>query len=603
MQKILGIDLGTTNSVVAVMEAGQPVVVPNSDGLRTTPSVVAYTKRGELLVGQLAKRQAVLNYDNTFYSVKRFIGTNPSELTSDLTSVTYTLLSEKDGFKIKSTHAGKNFTPQEISAQILRKLAADATTYLAKPVSKAVITVPAYFNDTQRQATKDAGKIAGLEVVRIINEPTAASLAYGLDKKENENILVFDLGGGTFDVSILDVGDGIFEVLSTSGDTRLGGDNFDKKIVNFLLSEFEKEQNISLKNDKQALQRLLEAAENAKIELSTFNETLINLPFITGTETGPKHLEFNLTRAKFEEICDDLILKCRQPVQQALNDAKLKASDLNQVVLVGGSTRIPKIQELIKNITNKVPNQSVNPDEVVAIGAAIQGGVLSGEVTDILLLDVTPLSLGVETLGGLMTKIISRNTTIPTKKSEMFSTAKDNQTTVQIHILQGEREYANDNKSLGEFSLEGIPAAPKNTSKIEVTFDIDVNGILLVTAKDKVTDIEQSITIKDSSKLSESEIDNMIKEAEQFAEEDLKRSELTKVINESKNLAEDVSKIINVESNKVIDSVLISELESLLQKLNQSLDLNEIERIKLNKQELEEKFSILLQKIKSSSNN
>jgi len=603
MQKILGIDLGTTNSVVAVMEAGQPVVVPNSDGLRTTPSVVAYTKRGELLVGQLAKRQAVLNYDNTFYSVKRFIGTNPSELTSDLTSVTYTLLSEKDGFKIKSTHAGKNFTPQEISAQILRKLAADATTYLAKPVSKAVITVPAYFNDTQRQATKDAGKIAGLEVVRIINEPTAASLAYGLDKKENENILVFDLGGGTFDVSILDVGDGIFEVLSTSGDTRLGGDNFDKKIVNFLLSEFEKEQNISLKNDKQALQRLLEAAENAKIELSTFNETLINLPFITGTETGPKHLEFNLTRAKFEEICDDLILKCRQPVQQALNDAKLKASDLNQVVLVGGSTRIPKIQELIKNITNKVPNQSVNPDEVVAIGAAIQGGVLSGEVTDILLLDVTPLSLGVETLGGLMTKIISRNTTIPTKKSEMFSTAKDNQTTVQIHILQGEREYANDNKSLGEFSLEGIPAAPKNTSKIEVTFDIDVNGILLVTAKDKVTDIEQSITIKDSSKLSDSEIDNMIKEAEQFAEEDLKRSELTKVINESKNLAEDVSKIINVESNKVIDSVLISELESLLQKLNQSLDLNEIERIKLNKQELEEKFSILLQKIKSSSNN
>ena len=351
------------------------------------------------------------------------------------------------------------------------------------------------------------------------------------------------------------------------------------------------------------MQRLLEAAENAKIELSTFNETLINLPFITGTETGPKHLEFNLTRAKFEEICDDLILKCRQPVQQALNDAKLKASDLNQVVLVGGSTRIPKIQELIKNITNKVPNQSVNPDEVVAIGAAIQGGVLSGEVTDILLLDVTPLSLGVETLGGLMTKIISRNTTIPTKKSEMFSTAKDNQTTVQIHILQGEREYANDNKSLGEFSLEGIPAAPKNTSKIEVTFDIDVNGILLVTAKDKVTDIEQSITIKDSSKLSDSEIDNMIKEAEQFAEEDLKRSELTKVINESKNLAEDVSKIINVESNKVIDSVLISELESLLQKLNQSLDLNEIERIKLNKQELEEKFSILLQKIKSSSNN
>jgi len=603
MQKILGIDLGTTNSVVAVMEAGQPVVVPNSDGLRTTPSVVAYTKRGELLVGQLAKRQAVLNYDNTFYSVKRFIGTNPSELTSDLTSVTYTLISEKDGFKIKSTNAGKNFTPQEISAQILRKLASDATTYLAKPVSKAVITVPAYFNDTQRQATKDAGKIAGLDVMRIINEPTAASLAYGLDKKNNEKILVFDLGGGTFDVSILDVGDGVFEVLSTSGDTRLGGDNFDKKIVNFLISEFEKEQNISLKDDKQALQRLLEAAENAKIELSTFNETLINLPFITGSETGPKHLEVNLTREKFEEICDDLILKCRQPVQQALNDARLKASDLDQVVLVGGSTRIPKIQELIKNITNKVPNQSVNPDEVVAIGAAIQGGVLSGEVTDILLLDVTPLSLGVETLGGLMTKIISRNTTIPTKKSEMFSTAKDNQTTVQIHILQGEREYANDNKSLGEFSLEGIPPSLKNTSKIEVTFDIDVNGILLVTAKDKVTDIEQSITIKDSSKLSDSEIEKMIKEAEQFAEEDLKRSELTKTINESKNLADEVSKVINIEANRSIDGVLISEIEDLLQKLNQSLDLNENENIKLNKQELEQKFSILLKKINPSSNN
>jgi molecular chaperone DnaK len=602
MQKILGIDLGTTNSVVAVMEAGQPVVVPNSDGLRTTPSVVAYTKRGELLVGQLAKRQAVLNYDNTFYSVKRFIGTNPSELTSELTSVTYTLIAEKDSFKIKSTNANKNFTPQEISAQILRKLAADATTYLSKPVFKAVITVPAYFNDTQRQATKDAGKIAGLEVMRIINEPTAASLAYGLDKKDNEKILVFDLGGGTFDVSILDVGDGVFEVLSTSGDTRLGGDNFDKKIVNYLISEFEKEQKISLKDDKQALQRLLEAAENAKIELSTFNETLINLPFITGTETGPKHLEVNLTREKFEEICDDLILKCRQPVQQALNDAKLKASDLDQVVLVGGSTRIPKIQELIKNITNKVPNQSVNPDEVVAIGAAIQGGVLSGEVTDILLLDVTPLSLGVETLGGLMTKIISRNTTIPTKKSEMFSTARDNQTSVQIHILQGEREYANDNKSLGEFSLEGIPPALKNTSKIEVTFDIDVNGILLVTAKDKVTDIEQSITIKDSSKLSDSEIEKMIKEAEQFAEEDLKRAELTKITNESKNLLEEVSKVINVENNKSVDLILTSELEVLVQKLNQSLDLNEIDTIKLNKQALEEKFSILLKKINPSSN-
>jgi molecular chaperone DnaK len=594
MQKVVGIDLGTTNSVIAVMEGSQPVVIPNSDGLRTTPSVVAYTKKGELLVGQIAKRQAVLNYANTYYSIKRFMGAKPNEISAESKAVAYTLIEETDNFKVKCDAVNKFFTPQEISAQVLRKLTTDATTYLGNEVQKAVITVPAYFNDTQRQATKDAGKIAGLDVLRIINEPTAASLAYGLDKKNNERILVFDLGGGTFDVSVLDVGDGVFEVLSTAGDTRLGGDNFDKKIVDFLMSEFEKQNNISLKTDRQALQRMVEAAENAKIELSTLNETQISLPFLTATESGPKHFEYLLTRSQFEKIVQPLIDRCREPVEQALKDARLQASDLDQVILVGGSIRIPKIQELVKTITGKSPNQSVNPDEVVAIGAAIQGGVLSGELTDILLLDVTPLSLGVETLGGLMTKIIARNTTIPTKKSELFSTAKDNQTTVQIHVLQGERELAKDNKSLGEFSLEGIPAAPRNTSKIEVTFDIDVNGLLLVTAKDKVTNKEQSIVIKDSSKLSDSELDRMVKEAAEFAESDKKRKEQAILKNEVQFLIEESNELIKkAKENSQIDQNLINEIEGLSEKLNQTLSTENIEEISTAKKSLEDKVSEL----------
>jgi len=561
MQKVLGIDLGTTNSVVAVIEGTQPTVIPNSNGLRTTPSVVAYTKKGDLLVGQIAKRQAVINYDNTFYSVKRFIGANPKDLTSDLKEVSYTLIEESDSFKINCSNLKKVFTPEEISAQILRKLAGDAETYLGNPVTQAVLTVPAYFNDTQRQATKDAGKIGGLEVLRIINEPTAASLAYGLDKRENELILVFDLGGGTFDVSILEVGDGIFEVLSTSGDTRLGGDNFDKVIVDHLLKEFKKAEGLSLKGDNQAMQRLNEAAEKAKIEISTLTETTINLPFITGTETGPKHIETKLTRELFEKLAVKLIQDCRIPVEQALKDARLDKTKLDQVVLVVGSTRIPAVRELVKDLTGKTPNQSVNPDEVVAIGAAVQGGVLSGEVRDILLLDVTPLSLGVETLGGVMTKIIGRNTTVPTKKSEFFSTSQDNQTSVQIHVLQGEREFATDNKSLGDFKLDGIASAPRNVPKIEVTFDIDVNGILTVRAQDSKTGLETSIVIEGSAKLSESDIDRMVQEAESFAKEDKKRSELI--------LAKNAADLLIYNTNKQIENLDTSTLESQKDKISE----------------------------------
>jgi chaperone protein DnaK len=581
MQKVLGIDLGTTNSVVAVIEGTQPTVIPNNNGLRTTPSVVAYTKKGDLLVGQLAKRQAVINYDNTFYSVKRFIGTNPKDLTPDLKEVSYTLIEEADSFKINCTNLKKTFTPEEISAQILRKLAGDAETYLGNPVKQAVITVPAYFNDTQRQATKDAGKIGGLEVLRIINEPTAASLAYGLDKKENELILVFDLGGGTFDVSILEVGDGIFEVLSTSGDTRLGGDNFDKVIVNNLLEEFEKAEGISLKGDNQALQRLNEAAEKAKIELSTLNETTINLPFITGTETGPKHIETKLTRELFEKLAEKLIQDCRIPVEQSLKDARLDKAKLDQVVLVGGSTRIPAIRELVKSLTGKVPNQSVNPDEVVAIGAAVQGGVLSGEVRDILLLDVTPLSLGVETLGGVMTKIIGRNTTVPTKKSEFFSTSQDNQTSVQIHVLQGEREFATDNKSLGDFKLDGIAPAPRNVPKIEVTFDIDVNGILTVRAQDSKTGLETSIVIEGSSKLSDSDIDRMVQEAEGFAKEDKKRRELIQLKNDADLLIYNTNKQIEDLDNSTLENQKdkILELKSLLNDLSDVVQKEDVSQI------------------------
>ena len=552
MGKVVGIDLGTTNSCVAVMEGGKPTVIANAEGLRTTPSVVAYAKNGDQLVGQIAKRQAVMNPENTFYSVKRFIGRKHGEVTNETTEVSYKVIRDSSGnVKLDCPARDKQFAPEEISAQVLRKLIEDASKYLGEPVKEAVITVPAYFNDSQRQATKDAGKIAGIEVKRIINEPTAASLAYGLDKKSNETILVFDLGGGTFDVSILEVGDGVFEVLATSGDTHLGGDDFDKKIVDFLAEQFMRDEGIDLRKDKQALQRLTEAAEKAKKELSSLTQTDINLPFITATAEGPKHLDTTLTRGKFEEICADLIDRCGIPVENALRDAKLSKSDINEIVLVGGSTRITAVQELVKRILGKDPNQSVNPDEVVAMGAAIQAGVLAGEVKDILLLDVTPLSLGVETLGGVMTKIIPRNTTIPTKKSEVFSTAVDGQTNVEIHVLQGEREMSNDNKSLGTFRLDGIPPAPRGVPQIEVTFDIDANGILNVTAKDKGTGKEQSISITGASTLPDTEVERMVREAEQNASEDKERREKIDRKNQADSLSYQAEKQINELGDKV----------------------------------------------------
>ena len=517
MAKAVGIDLGTTNSVVAVMEGDKPTVIVNSEGGRVTPSVVAFTKTGERLVGQVAKRQAVLNPERTIYSIKRFMGRRYSEVTQEIKQVPYKVVpGPNDALRVEID--GKLYSPEEISAMILRKLVDEASRYLGEKVTEAVITVPAYFNDAQRQATKDAGTIAGLNVLRIINEPTAAALAYGLDKKKNETILVFDLGGGTFDVSILEVGEGVFEVKATSGDTHLGGDDFDKRIVDWMIEEFKRDQGIDLSRDRQALQRLTEAAEKAKIELSSTMETEINLPFITADASGPKHLLMKLTRAKFEQLTHDLVERCMGPVQQALADAKLTPDKIDEVILVGGATRIPAVKELVKRLTGgKEPNQSVNPDEVVAVGAAIQAAVLKGEVKDVLLLDVTPLSLGVETLGGVMTKLIPRNTTIPTRKSEIFSTAEDNQTAVDIHVLQGERELARDNRTLGRFRLEGIAPAPRCVPQIEVTFDIDANGILNVSAKDLATGKEQKITITGSTSLDKSEIERMIRDAEQHA--------------------------------------------------------------------------------------
>ena len=595
MVKVIGIDLGTTNSVVAVMEGGKPEVITNAEGERTTPSVVAYTKKGDLLVGQIAKRQAVINPENTFYSVKRFIGRKTSEVNEELRQVSYKVIQTEDIIKLDCPALSKQFAAEEISAQVLRKLAEDASKYLGESVKQAVITVPAYFNDSQRQATKDAGKIAGLEVLRIINEPTAASLSYGLDKKDNETILVFDLGGGTFDVSVLEVGDGVFEVLATSGDTHLGGDDFDEKIVQWLVKEFKDQEGIDLTQDSQALQRLTEAAEKAKIELSTLTQSSINLPFISVTPEGPKHLEKELSRAKFEELCSDLIARCKTPIENSLKDAELTSSSIDQNVLVGGSTRIPAVQELVEKLLGKTPNQTVNPDEVVAVGAAVQAGVLGGEVKDILLLDVTPLSLGVETLGGITTKITPRNTIIPTKKSETFSTAVDNQPNVEIHVLQGERELAKDNKSLGTFRLDGIAPAARGVPQIEVTFDIDANGILSVTAKDKATNKQQSITISGASTLPKDEVERMVQDAEANATADKEKSEQIETKNQSEALCyqttkqlEQLESTITADEKQKIES-LVSELEAAIQSENYAAMKEMMETLKKAVMEVGEK--------------
>jgi len=594
MNKVVGIDLGTTNSVVAAIEGGQPTVITNAEGFRTTPSIVAYTKKEELLVGQLAKRQSVVNAANTFFSVKRFIGCKADEVSEESKELPYKVIKDDNGnIKIKCSSLNKDFSPEEISAQVIRKLITDAKEYLGQDVTKAVITVPAYFNDSQRQATVDAGKIAGIEVLRIINEPTAASLAYGLDKKQNETILVFDLGGGTFDVSVLEVGDGIFEVLSTAGDTNLGGDDFDKALVRWLVEDFEAKEGTNLTKDIQALQRLTEAAEKAKMELSNVEKTTINLPFITADKNGPKHIQQDLTREKFETLCKGLIDRCRIPVEKALKDAKLDKSGINEVVLVGGSTRIPAIQQLVESLTGKKPNKSVNPDEVVAIGAAIQAGILAGEITDILLLDVTPLSLGVETVGGIMTKLISRNTTIPVKKSELFSTAADNQTNVEIHVLQGEREVVSGNKSLGNFKLEGIPEAPKGRPQIEVTFDINVDGLLSVTAKENESGKEQSVTIQGSSNLSETDIDNMLEEAEKYASIDKEQKEKSDLILTATNYCRTVEEKIETDELTDCTEDEKKEIQSAISNLREIL-LNDKESSEAIKESFEQ-FQKLLE--------
>ncbi len=591
MGKIIGIDLGTTNSVVSVMEGGDPVVITTIEGSRLCPSVVAFSKNGERLVGQTAKRQAVINSENTISSIKRFMGRRFDEVDQERKMVPYSIVRGAGGdARVKVPQTGKEYTPQEISAMILAKLKADAEAHLGETVTQAVITVPAYFNDSQRQATKDAGRIAGLDVLRIINEPTASALAYGLDKKTNEKILVFDLGGGTFDVSVLEVGEGVFEVKSTNGDTHLGGDDWDEKIVNWMADEFKKDQGIDLRQDRQALQRLREAAEKAKIELSTLMETEINLPYITADASGPRHLQLKLNRAKFEQMTADLLNRCKGPFESALRDSGLSASQIDEVVLVGGSTRMPMVQELVRSLTGKDPNRGVNPDEVVAVGAAIQGGVLGGEVKDILLLDVTPLTLGLETLGSVMTPLIERNTTIPVKKSQVFSTADDNQTAVDIHVLQGERPMAGDNMSLGRFRLEGIPMAPRGIPQVEVTFDIDANGILNVSAKDKASGHEQKVTITASTNLNKSEIDRLVKDAEANRSDDARRKTVVEARNQADTVVYAAEKVI--KENSGADH---SALQEKVNELKQAMNGDDVLRMQSLMQEIQQSMQAVPQ--------